>query len=435
MEACIISYLIIMGNKKIKVLVITGNPFSKILNNGKTHEAIFSAFKKDELCQLFCRPVSKEHTDFDYCGSYYSVNELDIVKKLMLRSNKCGQPVENDNLEYNTKHEIYNKIKSNRKRNLGIFRDMLWSTNLWKTKELTRWCNEQNPNLVFIDGGGDKYLYSIAMFVAKSLKIPMVAFFTDDYLIYPIYKSYFAKLQQIRMKSFLKKTIDYASISYAIGEIMAKEYSDYFHKPFLHIMNAVEVLPYIAPSIVNKKPIISYFGGLHLDRWKMIVRLSTIINKGATIHVYSFANLSEDILCAFNKSNIIHHNGLRGSKLHDAMLNSDILLHVESDHPIQRRFTKLAISTKIPEYLISGRLIMGFGPPEVASMRLLSDNNMGFVVSSDESDVDVKNRLKEILPNYEYLNEVAKRGYDYAANNFNKSNLSLEFKNRLISIL
>lgn len=273
------------------------------------------------------------------------------------------------------------------------------------------------------------------MFVSKSLNIPMIAFFTDDYLIYPRYKSLFAKLQQIRMKYFYRKIVDYASICYAIGESMAKEYGDYFHKPFLHIMNATEIYPYVAPIVVNKRPTISYFGGLHLNRWEMIVRLSNIVNQDATIHVYSFADLSEDIIREFEKSKVIYHTGLKGYELRNAMLNSDILLHVESDDSIQRRFTRLAISTKIPEYLISGRLVLGFGPAEVASMRFLSDNNIGFVVSSDEPDVEVRNRLKEILPNYEYLNDVVKYGYDFAAKNFNKSALALEFKSRLESIL
>jgi len=419
----------------MKVLIVTGNPFSTVLNNGKTHEAIFSAFKKDELCQLFCRPVSRECTDFDFCDSYYTVNEIDIIRKLMFKSRTCGHSGENNDNKYDTKHEIYNKIKGKRKQNLGIFRDMLWATNLWKTKELKAWCETQNPNIVFISGGGDKYLYNIAMFIAKLLNIPMIAFFTDDYLIYARYESFFAKLQQKRMKYFYKKTIDYASVCYAIGETMAKEYGDYFNKPFLHIMNAADVLPYVKPKSNAEKPIIAYFGGLLLDRWKMIVRLSNIIYPNANIHVYSFTELSEEISCAFINSQITYHKGLCGSEFRDAILNSDILLHVESDNPVLRQFTKLAISTKIPEYLMAGRLTIGFGPAEVASMRLLSDNNIGFVISSDASDEDLNKKLMEILLNYDYRDSIAIRGYDYATSNFDKTKISQEFKNKLISIL
>ena len=64
------------------------------------------------------------------------------------------------------------------------------------------------------------------------------------------------------------------------------------------------------------------------------------------------------------------------------MFDADAFLHIESDDESYCSLTKLSVSTKIPEYLISSRLVIGYGPVYLASMKLLKDNNIGIVISN-----------------------------------------------------
>ena len=63
----------------MKILIVSANGFSKILNNGKTLESMFHYFAPSELCQLITRPQLQIDTEF--CSSIYSVTEIDIIKR------------------------------------------------------------------------------------------------------------------------------------------------------------------------------------------------------------------------------------------------------------------------------------------------------------------------------------------------------------------
>jgi glycosyltransferase involved in cell wall biosynthesis len=93
--------------------------------------------------------------------------------------------------------------------------------------------------------------------------------------------------------------------------------------------------------------------------------------------------------------------------------------------------TKLSVSTKISEYLASGTCIIGYGPAEVASMRILSDNKIGLTITDIDNDDEKIEKLKKILSNSNMRNEFAQNGFDYAFNNFNAEKSRSYLKNIL----
>ncbi|MBF2091294.1 hypothetical protein H1R85_02115, partial [Flavobacterium psychrophilum] len=257
-------------------------------------------------------------------------------------------------------------------------------------------------------------------------------YFTDDYLIYPIDKNIFEYLQHQRIKLFYPKTIQQSSLCYAIGDLMANEYSNYFKKGFISIMNSVEKQDYVRYK-PNVKIEMSYFGGLHLNRWQMLIKLANLVTD-IKINVYCVEKPNEEILKLFLKSNINFRGAVEGENLKKAILSSDILLHVESNDLYYKSLTKLSISTKIPEYLMSGRFILGFGPPDVASMRILSDNHIGKVISSELTDGEIKTELDSIISNSDLRETIGKKGYNYAIEHYDKEKIAKDFKTQLEKI-
>ena len=159
----------------------------------------------------------------------------------------------------------------------------------------------------------------------------------------------------------------------------------------------------------------------------MLIRLSNSLERGL-INVYSIDLPSNKILDQFKKSNINYRGSVEGNGLKKAIKDSDVLLHVESDDNKNRQLTKLSISTKIPEYLMSGRFIVGFGPTEVASMRLLSENKIGIVIPSSITSNNLKLELNKITSNPELRIELGEAGYRYAIKHFDKKIISANFK-------
>ena len=418
----------------INVLVISANAFSDVLNNGKTYKAIFSAFNKKQLHQLYFRPQESKFIDSEFCTDYYSVSEISIFRDLF----HVSASTKKKETEYTTSHDndahLYNTFLKKIISPNGILRDMVWKTNLWKNHKFKKWCRETNADVIFFVAGGSGYSHNIARFVSEYLKAPLVVYFTDDYLLYPLTENLSSKIHKIRMKRFYRKTIDKSSLFFGIGDLMAEEYSAYFGKEFYSIMNSTDVVPYCRPKSAGPV-IISYFGGLHTKRWEMIAGLAKIIGEKATIKVYSFDHLSEKIRSAFNKSGVLFIGGLTGVEYRNAIIESNILLHVESDDKYYRSLTHLSVSTKLPEYLMSGRLVLGFGPVDLASMRILTDNEIGAVISSEDNNSNILKKIERVIENREYQIEMGLKAYEYAKNHFDNDRISRDFKEKIFSLV
>lgn len=418
----------------MNVLVVSSNAFSNVLNNGKTLEAIFTAFEKEQLHQLYFRPQDSKLIDFNFCSDFYTISEISLLKDFLFfrKSNEYGvdkHTKKNDNVAKIIDFFINKSLKPN-----GLLRDLLWKSNLWKNRNLKKWCNDTHADVVFFVASGFGYTHEIANYVSKYLKIPLVSYFADDYLIYPKPKGLFDKIQKIRIKSFFRKTVNNSQLLFGIGDLMVEEYTKYFGKQFFPIMNSTEVFPY--DNSENNNPIvISYFGGLHTGRWEMISKLAKLIKNKAIIFVYTFDFISDQIRNSFYDSGVIIKDGVNGVEYRNELYRSNMLLHVESDNSQHRLMTRLSVSTKIPEYLMTGRLVLGFGPSEVASMQILSENKIGFVISSEDNDLDIYNNLIDLFSDTKKQTDIGYRGYQFAISHFDNKLISQNFKDKLYSLV
>lgn len=410
----------------IKVLVIAANPFSDINNNGKTLKSVFSVFDKDSLFELYFRPQDNIIGDGSFASSYYAFAEMDILRSLLFFSKTCGgiQTFEKQKDYATANNRYYRFFLTSKIKNIKWLRSLLWKSRKWDTKEYREWYHSCNPDIVFALLGEPGPMYSIAKEIATDLNIPLAIYYTDDYLLHSPHKMLFDRIRYKKRLKAYKDIVDYSSIRFCIGQQMCQEYSWFFEKTFYPIMNVVDIKPLFQHHTNNEKPRLSYFGSLWLERWKMLVRLSDIVGNTADIFVYSNSELQPKMREAFCKTGIRLCPPVLGDEYQSAINDCDFLLHVESDSKDCRERTALSISTKIPEYLISGKPILAYGPLEVASMKLLADNGIGLVVSSEGDINSCKETVLSYLSNKDLQTSVAKRAHEYAVISFDKKRSS-----------
>lgn len=408
----------------MKILVISNNPFSNTYNNGKTLESMFSWIPKSNLAQVFFH--SGFDPDFSFCNKYYRVSDIDVCKSLWLRR-ECGNEIlSSKSTDSNRFHfsllARYFKLSS-----LQIVRDYIWNLVYTKIKRkpLYKWVKDFNPDIVFFVGGNCGFAHSLVWDIVSRQKCRLFSYFTDDYVIYPRYKNLLMRLQKKRLQKIYATTIKMSEKCFVIGREMSKEYNKKYFKEFIPIMNSVEIDDYPLPAEKSDNIIITYLGNLGIDRWKMICRFADFLFKiqqefglKTEFRVFSGTNLNSTMRHNFNKYKVKYMGYLAKDKLKNAIIQSDILLHVESDKIEYRTFTRLSISTKIPEYLVSKRAVIGFGPSEVASISLIKENYIGFVIDSNVSYEMVKNKIYTILRDYEMRNRIAEQALDFAKLNF-----------------
>lgn len=412
-----------------KILIISHNSFSSSSNNGKTLESMFNWVDKNNLAQLFFS--ENEDPDFEFCSNYYKITDLDVLKSLAnkstdknLSSNSGKQGGESETSRKGNNY-IFESLKALFKKQ-KFFRDKLWEFGNWKTDGLMNWLKSFSPDVIFYLGGDYKFSHKIATDLANTFNIPLIVYFTDDYIIHPKVKGVLNKINQSNLIKTYKETISQASVCFAIGEKMANSYSDFFKKAFYPIMNSVQILP--LNHVESQGEIqISYFGGLHLNRDKALIRFGQLLN-GAILNIYSNSKVSNDLLDEFKKNGIYFKGPVFGADLKNAIINSDFLLHVESNNPDIKSITKLSISTKIPEYLSYGKTVIGFGPKDVASMEILIDNQIGYFIDMDDIDEKIRISLGEFIKNEELSEIISQNGYNFAKENFDNYNITSKFK-------
>lgn len=417
----------------MKILIISHNCFSKVGNNGKTYESFFESFGRDNLAQLFF--VNDENIDLDFCDNYFRITDVDALNSFLKCRSTCGGVVMRNNNKRTSSDDLKTfKTFKNRSKYLILARDILWKFNSWKTKDLEGWMKNFNPDIIFFVGGLAGLSHEISCYASKLLKKPLVTYFTDDYIIYPRNRHILDRMQRNRMKRVYKNTINKSSLLFAIGDLMAAEYTAYFGKKFHPIMNSIPIEPYVEYGKKDKVTV-SYFGGLHLDRWKMIVRFAQAVGDNAIINVYTISEPSEEVMSEFSRVGVHYCGRVEGMELKKKMINSDVLLHVESDDVYNKSLTRLSVSTKIPEYLMSGRLVIGYGPTEVASMKLLADNGVGVVISSELNDDELKSQLISIFSDSDRMRKIGVKGYQFVCEKFDNAKIVDDFVNKLQQII
>ncbi len=423
----------------MKTLVISHNSFSKTHNNGKTLSAIFSAFKSEELCQLYFTPIGRP--DYERCMDYYLISDKDALVSIFRRKH-CGTQLSKEPDIFTTGTPSTNKKKSRPNNAKKYLRTVIWMLSSWYKGGLKDWIAVQKPDAIFYVGGDGVFSHRIAVKLSKILNLPLATYFTDDYIINPP-SDYYNKL----LKRSYKRTIDCSEKLFAIGKKMADDYTVYYNREFMPIMNIVDIpLKEDWKTQKENNITINYFGGLHLGRAEEIMRFARFmcdkvkdnLKRSYDIGIYSFASLSEEELKEMKDLGIVFHQGLTGVELADAMRRSDILLHVESVNKEFHSLTKLSVSTKIPEYMCLTKPVIAFGPADVASFSVIAEATPEMVLD-DVDDTKVMNKqakhIIDILNSDEYLTEIADCNYHYAKLHFDRAIVAQEFRNAIMGML
>lgn len=420
----------------LKVLIISQNPFSSSGNNGKTLESIFKSFKKEDLAQLYFNGY--ERPDFDYCDNYFCISEQDVLLHAFDKDH-VGHICEREDTNYEEPKRTF------RFRALSHF---FWSFGRWKSQGLIRWVSEFNPDVFFFVGGNVSYAHDVSIFLSEHFRKPLASYFTDDYVIYPEPKSMRDRICLAALRRKYRKTISHSGVCFAIGEEMSKEYGKYFGKEFFPVMNIVDrpedgsqVLLDIVPDF--NKVYISYYGSLYYERWKMVADFAHLVRltdekDGCVgkhvVRLFTTSKIDDGQKRYLVEAGVLICNPVFGDSLAESMRESAYLLHVESDDACYRSKTRLSVSTKIPEYLFSGRCIIAYGPLEVASMKLLLDNQIACVISSEWPREECLAALGDLFHDRNKYDQITRRALAYSQDKFNAKKIREDFYERLSSM-
>lgn len=391
-----------------RVLIIAHNALSDIQNNGKTVSAFFRQWNVNNIAQLY---LSTDYPDFTVCNQFFQISDFDIVKRALFKKEVQGRRVEEiDQTQIVTYKEkvtsgfFITLLKKNISPIVKLSRDLLWSFAGFKTAKLKEFVDEFNPDVVFLQCSNAVFAFSLTKMICEERRIPLIFQITDDYITPKFSLDPFYWIQHFRLQRSYNWAFAYADKIIAIGDKMANEYKRLYGNDYYVAMNSIEGLN--LPEYVARRGKIRflYAGNLGLNRWKILSQIAECLEElnkeeglDGELSIYSLLHPGEKAIALLNRPPFSYYKGAADTeKLNNLKKDADILVHVEAFDKANKHVTRLSISTKIPEYLASGRCIFAIGPKDVASMEYLIDNDLGVTVTSPEKNT-IKNQLRDIM--------------------------------------
>lgn len=388
--------------EKPKVMVVSHNVFGLDGSMGKTLHDYFKGWPQDRLCQLY---FHSEIPTSDVCVQYYRVTDWDLLCAL-LKFKKPGKVLTKQDIQAarvttrtdkGTTAKIYQKGRT-RKPWMYLARNTLWKFGFWRTKELDRWMRECRPDVIFFASGDYTFSFDIAMYLSKKYDIPMVVSIMDDYYFHrKNNRGWLAKWNTYRFRKTMEKVMEKASGAFYIHPAMMTKYQEKFLLPASVLYKGAQ--PNESQESDNGNLRISYFGSLGYRRHKALVEIGRTIRElipdgSVLLDIYS-AESRPEILVELTRENGVAFQGVCDAQTVARLQSeSNILVLAESDEAEIVEQIRFSLSTKVPEYLASGRCVLAYGGAQTGTISYLLQNQVSCVATNKE---ELKMKLKEIL--------------------------------------
>lgn len=191
-----------------------------------------------------------------------------------------------------------------------------------------------------------------------------------------------------RLDRWLARCMERTRHILTVSEPMAEAYEQRFQKPCNVLMNAVDLAAFrLAPKQPDGAIRLIYAGGLHLNRWRALLDIGRALGQmqaGVRLDIYT-DEASQRWNGAFVGLPVAFHPAVSHETIAEVYSGADILVHCESDDPLLKGFYQYSISTKIPEYLATGRPILYYGPEDTGVYGYLSKQNAAFIASQPDA--------------------------------------------------
>lgn len=400
-----------ISNKRI--LIINSHSIYEENATGITIRSILSTFSKESLLEVYYYPSkeSKEHN---------KIKSIKLDKKTKVLDSWLRRSIKTEFKEKVNKN-IIKSDKRERKSFMKSIKALLLATidyfpiNMKYNKNQITQIDKFRPEIIYTLGSAILPL-EVSLFFSERYDIPIVLHHMDNWRETKYSENILMKPSKIKLLNNLKNVENNMDFGMTISDDMANYYnsvSDSKYISLMHVVSEMKIQKKNDEKIIN----IVYAGGLHLNRWKVLIKFERVLQKivaegfRVRLSIYTKDTDRFSYEDMFSKSITSFFDFLPYNEVYRIYEVADILIHVESFEEEIVKFTQYSLSTKIPEYMSTGIPIICYAPSNIAVSNYVTKNNFGFSVSSQK---DLYDSLKKLISNKNLRNEMGNNGKNIA---------------------
>lgn len=391
-----------------------------------TLSSIFQGYSPANLAYI-C--IETQEPDFSRCSNHFQISEIALVKKLFKWNTITGHrrvPSSTTQEQKSLERSEASTIGWVRKHRSSFFlymRELLWRFGGWNTKGLKKFIGDFNPEVLFFVGDPLPLMNRLQRCVLKQTRLPAAIFMMDDIWSYKNGHT----LMRYLLRREVKRLVPACKSHFAISEMMKREYDEEFHINCTILTKGIP-LRGGGPNFPQlHHPIqMVYTGKLIYGRGKSlakVVEALSEINAGektkAELHIYTQTEITSQLDKVLNITGSSYlHKPVPYSNVAKILSDSDVVMLVESLEDKHKYTARLSFSTKVTDYLASGKCIVAIGDKKIAPIEYLEENKAALVCSSYE---EVKDLIMGLLNEPERICHYAKAAYNLGMSKHNES--------------
>ena len=423
--------------KDAKILVITvpswnskvgANSWATLLK-GHNPENIASIYIRDEV------------PDSQVCSRYFNISENKIIKSILNRKIKTGSEIlvvtQPDHIDEDLQihNERYVKMKKKRRYSMLLARELIWKVGRWHTLELDSFLDSFKPDIILHSMDGYIHLNRIIQYAIKRTQAAVVGYIWDDNFTYKQSSDLGYKIYRFFQRHSLKKLKKLTDEFFAISPFTKKEADEFFNID-CHLLTKPLLSEPFTQKFNGSYPLkMLYTGSLIIGRDRSLQRLSDAlkkINKGQCLveaDIYTQTVLSDDVLVSIQNEYCHIHKPITQEEALQKQNEADILLFLEDIDGKDANIARLSFSTKITDYLSTGKCIFAIGNKGTAPMQYFVENDAAVVCGNDD---EIASNLEKLCNDWTMIDEYAQKATFSAKNNHNPAHI-LKVFNEVVS--
>ncbi len=375
-----------------RVLVVNHEPFNNKSATGLTMQNLFHGWPHDRIAQLYLEAID---VDTAYCTKNYLMDHTEVWTEWPRVHYNAARQRQRERMHITLgRQAVMGKQQPLQtfllQAKMRVSLDIVNVVNLFPyhiPPAVLDWIDAYQPDVLYTMLGSTQ-LTKIVLLLNERFRLPLVTHFMDDWPGTLHADSLIAPIMRPVTAAWLKRILVQTNHRLAISDAMATEFTRRYGSTWDVFMNCVDPALYSSVSPTPRAiPRFVFVGGLHLNRWCVLQEIGkaakTLAAEGIPLEILIYAHPS--LLAIYHKEleipPVMRVGGsLANHEVPAVLTDADVLIHVESFDASIRKYTRYSVSTKIPEYMVTGRPIFGYGPGEVASLRYITATESGLVV-------------------------------------------------------
>ena len=400
-----------------KVLVVSTNAWRD--NTGiNTLIEFFKCWDPDRIAQIYTKSALPQTA---VCNSFFRISENAVIKSVLKRNTITGSVVYNemdssghDSQATAEEQRMYSTYKGKVRALLALCREIVWKFGKWKTAELDHFIDEFDADVLFIPIYPTIYMGRIQKYIMERTQKPVVSYLADDNYTYKsTHKDPLSLLHRCILRKYVKYIVQHSSKLMVIAPKQKEEYDRIFGVDSVVMTKGIDFEPF-EPYQVGKPIKMVYTGKLIIGRWKSLAAIADAfesINRDGmkiALDIYTTDSLTDEQNRLLNRNGCSVKGALTLEQVKTVQKNADILVFVESLEKKFRYTARLSFSTKITDYLRSGKCIFAIGDKEIAPIDYFERYDSAVTATSYDQ---IGQKLKTLTDNSILIEEYARKAY------------------------